>query len=367
MKVEILQENLILGLTLISRVVSSKIQMPILGNVLLETIDGQLKLSGTNLEISLNTTIGAKIITEGSFTVPARTFLEIVGSLPAGKITLEQSEGQLTVISGKFKAKINGIPASEWPKTTEGKSLPAGRQVKIDFLKFKELVNKTIIAVGTDEARPALTGMLVKSNGKELYMVATDGFRLSQTRIDLKSEEFTVIIPAKAMAEVARMEGKNLEITLTGNDAVFTLEDVTLTARLIAGNFPAYEKIIPQSCENFLTIDAVDLLKSVKLAGVFARDSANIVKFGVRSSELVVKSQAQQTGENQSEVEIKLDKPQEEELTIAFNYHYLLDLLTIAGDHELKFSFTNSLTAGLFELPGDKDFLHLIMPVRVQT
>lgn len=366
MKVEILQENLIVGLTLISRVVSSKIQMPILGNVLLETVDGQLKLSGTNLEISLNTTIGAKIVSEGSFTVPARTFLEIVGSLPGGKIVLDQSEGQLTVVSGKFKTKINGIPASEWPKTNN-ETKKEELRTKIDFKVFKELVNKTIISVGTDEARPALTGMLVKSSGKELYMVATDGFRLSQTRTEIKSEEFSVIIPAKAMLEVARMEGKELEITLTGNDVFFTLEDATLTARLIAGNFPAYEKIIPQSSENFLIVDAVDLLKSVKLAGVFARDSANIVKLAISNSQLAIKSQAQQTGENQSEVEVKLDKPQEEELIIAFNYHYLLDLLNIAGDHEVKFSFTNSLAAGLFEIIGDKDFLHLIMPVRVQS
>ncbi|MEK7127119.1 MAG: DNA polymerase III subunit beta, partial [Patescibacteria group bacterium] len=320
MKVEILQENLIKGLTLISHVVSSKIQMPILGNVLLETIDGQLKLTGTNLEISLTTSIGAKILTEGSFTVPARTFLEIIGSLPAGKITLEQIEGQLIVSSGKFKAKINGIPASEWPAVTKIET-KNNKNIKIDFSKFKELVSKTIIAVGTDDARPALTGILVKGNGKELTMVATDGFRLSQTRLLVECPEFSVIIPAKAMAEVSRMEGKAMEIQLAGNDAVFTLEDAVLSARLIAGNFPAYEKIIPQSSENFLTIDAVDLLKSVKLAGVFARDSANIVKLKINNLQCTIASQAQQTGENQSEVAIKLDKSQDEELIIAFNYH----------------------------------------------
>ncbi|MDO8515213.1 MAG: DNA polymerase III subunit beta [bacterium] len=366
MTLEILQENLIKGLSLVTRVTTGKIQMPILGNVLLETVDGQLKLSGTNLEISLNTVIGAKIITEGSFTVPSRTLTEIIAALPPGKIILELKEGQLIVISGKFSTKINGIPASEWPAVTkiENKN---NQNIKIDFSKFKELVSKTIISVGTDEARPALTGILVKSNGEELIMVATDGFRLSQTRLAVKSPDFSIIVPSKAMLEVSKMDGKSLEIEIGSNDAVFTIDDAVLTARLIAGNFPAYEKIIPQSSENSLIIDAVDLLKSVKLAGVFARDSANIVKFGVQNDKLVIKSQAQQTGENQSEVEIKLEKQQEEELIIAFNYHYLLDLLNIAGDHELKFSFTNSLTAGLFEIIGDKDFLHLIMPVRVQS
>jgi DNA polymerase-3 subunit beta len=365
MKIEILQENLIKGLTTVSRIIAGKIQLPILGNVLLETIDGQLKLTGTNLEISLETMIGAKILVDGSFTVPARTLTEIVGSLPAGKVVLERKEGQLVVTSGNFTAKINGIPASDWP-TLELKDNDKEIKFALDFLKFKEIVGKIIIAVGIDESRPALTGVLVKG-GNNLTLVTTDGFRLSQIITGIKTDEFAAVIPAKAIAEIARMEGKNLKISVSPNSVTFYLEETILVARLIAGNFPPYEKIIPRSLDNSITIDAPELLKAVKLAGIFARDSANIVKFVVHGSSLIVKSQAQQTGENENEIEIKNEKPQDEEFVIAFNFHYLMDLLNAVGDSELKFAYSTPLAAGLFEVVGNKDFLHLIMPVRVQN
>jgi DNA polymerase-3 subunit beta len=373
MKIEILQENLIKGLSAVSKVVSGKPPLAILGNLLLETVDGQLKLTGTNLEISLEFLVGAKVEQEGRFTVPARTLTEIIGSLPPGKITLEQKEGQLLVTMGKFTAKINGIPAAEWPQTETTKDEAAICRVKIDFSKFKELVFPTIIAVGTDDARPALTGILFKG-GKNLTLVATDGFRLSQVVSDLKTEDFSVIIPAKAVAEITRLEGKNLEMIIFPTRAVFNLEEVVLTTQLITGNFPPYEKIIPQSWENSGEIDAPELLKAVKLAGIFARDSANVIKFKIsaspasgQNSKFKIFAQAQQTGENENEIEIKTEKPQDEEFTIAFNYHYLLDLLTTVGDRPLRFAYTNSLTAGLFTIPKNNSFLHLIMPVRIQS
>ena len=367
MLIEVLQENLNIGLSLVSRVISGKIQMPILGNVLLTTENGQLKLTGTNLEITLTNLIGAKIITDGSFTVPARTFSEIIAALPPGKVSLEQKEGQLVVKSGKFVAKINGIPASDWPMTTKVEGQDKKIEFKLEFKKFKDLIAKTVIAVGTDEARAALTGVLVKGNGKELTFVATDGFRLSLNSHDQKTEEFSLIIPSKALLEISRMEGKTFNVEVLGNDAVFTLEDVTLTARLIAGNFPAYEKIIPKNLENDLIFDAQELLKAVKFAGVFARDSANIIKLAILNNQLSIRAQAQQTGENENAIEVKTTKPQTEEFVIAFNYHYLLDLLNAVSDCDLKFSYSSPLSAGLFQIPGDPTFLHLIMPVRVQS
>jgi len=365
--IEVLQENLSSGLTLVSRVISGKIQMPILGNVLLQTENGQLKLTGTNLDITLTTFIGAKIIKEGGFTVPVRTLTEIITALPLGKVQLEQKDGQLIVKTGKFVAKINGIPASDWPTETRLESKEKPTELKLDFKKFKEILGRTVIAVGTDEARPALTGVLVKSDGKTLTVVATDGFRLSLSTIEQKSDEFSVIIPAKALLEISRIEAKTISLKIIGTSAIFSLDDVTLSARLIAGNFPSYEKIIPNSPESNLSIEAIDLLKAVKLAGVFARESANIIKFGIFNSNMVVKAQASQVGENENEIEIKTDKPRSEEFVIAFNYHYLLDLLNAVGDADLKFFYSTPLSAGLFKITGDTTFLHLIMPVRVQT
>ncbi len=378
MKLEILQENLLKGLSMVGRVITSKPQMPVLANILLETDNGRLKLSATDLEISITTLIGVKILKEGKYTIPAKTFAELVGSLPPGKVEMELEEGQLAITAGRFKAKVNGVPAQEWPlKAMEGKKT-AGWKLEIAAEEFIVGVACTSFAAAADEGRPVLTGILFKLTDSGLTMVATDGFRLSVKKLaavkaEGKGEETrSFIIPVKALQEVARILSENkelkiLKINLTENSADFDLGDTQLSARLIEGLYPAYEKIIPGAPVIKARVGREELASGIRTAGVFARDSANIVKFVLNKSQFLVKAVAAQVGENESEIDAKIEGI-EEELAIAFNFHYLLDLLNCAGkSEELTLGFSGPLAAGMFKISDDQSFLHIIMPVRVQS
>ncbi len=373
MKLEILQENLSKALISASRLVSSRPALPILSNILLETVAGRLKISATNLETTLTLFLGAKILTAGSFTLPARSFTELIASLPAGKITLELSEGQMQILSGKSSAKINGIPASEWPAPTEVLA-KGGQTLETPSPDFISAVSQTAFSAATDDGRPVLTGVLfLPAVDGGLTLVATDGFRLSQKtlkvagQISLDSEK-PPIIPAKALSEAARLaaDSDKISLSLAKNQIIFSAEDVILSSRLIEGNFPAYEKIIPASHTLSVSLSSSDLLRAIRAASIFARDNANIIRFQISDSRFLIQSAAAQVGENQSELDAKITGDSKEEFIIAFNYHYLIDLLTIAGDQEIIVEFSTPLAAALFKMDKTPDFLHLIMPVRVQ-
>lgn len=381
MKLEILQENLIKGLSVVGRAVTSKPQIPILANILLATEEGRLKITATNLEIGITTWVGAKVLKEGAFTVPARTFIELVSTLPAGKVELELTEGQLLITAGGFKAKINGIPAAEFPSTGQDKAEEARKNIlELDTGDFVEAVNKTSFSAAMDESRPVLTGVLFKFTEKGLDLVATDGFRLSLKKLEGgslkgKTEEFEKmpIVPVKALLEAARIVGeskdrKTVKISFSPAEVKFLLEDVWVTARLIEGNFPSYEKIIPEKGSLKITADSQSLGRAVRTAGIFARDSANIVKFVKGSSaNFIVKANAAQVGENETEVEAKMEGD-DIDLAIAFNYRYLLDFLGSLGKEEqVIMEFSGPLAPGVFRIPSDPEFLHIIMPVRVQN
>ncbi|PJC28555.1 DNA polymerase III subunit beta, partial [Candidatus Shapirobacteria bacterium CG_4_9_14_0_2_um_filter_40_11] len=240
MKVQILQENLNKGLTIASRSISAKAQLPVLANVLLKTDKNRLQISATNLENGVSLWLGAKIEKDGETTIPARILSEIVSSLPAGKIDLEVTENSLSFSSGGYTAKLNGISASEFPKqptySTENLfSIPAE--------KLLLAIGQVAFSAATDEGRPVLTGVLIKIKGKELSMVATDGYRLSLRRMELDAlvkEEVSVILPAKTLLEVARIiaeeKGQNGQISLgytkEQNQVVFVFPDLELYSRV---------------------------------------------------------------------------------------------------------------------------------------
>lgn len=378
MKLEILQENLSRGLNLVSRVLATRPQMAILSNILLRTKNGQLEITASNLETTVTTTIGAKIETQGEFTVPGRTILEVVSGLAAEKLSLELDEGSLLISGGKFKAKLAGTPASEFPKLTET-ATAGGLSWKFEKKTFLEAIGRTVFSAATDESRAVLTGVLFNAGKGGLTLAATDGFRLSVVKLPFRSqEEVKFILPAKTLLEVSRIlnEGKekdtkepeiSLSVLSESNQVIFDLGEVKIYSRLIAGSFPDYEKIIPPNSMIKITVISEELLKSIKLSAVFARDAANIVKLKIKNQKLKISANAAQVGENESEMDIQTEKGGEEEFAIAFNYRYLLDLLNSVNSLEITAEFTGPLASGVFRLPKDENFLHLIMPVRVQS
>ncbi|MCL4397926.1 DNA polymerase III subunit beta [Patescibacteria group bacterium] len=375
MELEVLQENLNRGLNTVARVLASRPQVAILSNILLRTETGQLQITASNLETTIMTSIGAKIEAAGEYTVPGRTFLELVAGLPAEKLTISQKDGVLTLSGGKFKGKIAGTPATEFPKLVPEEKTKA--QWKIDKKAFQEGVSKVAFAAGQDESRAVLTGVLFSSDEVGLTLAATDGFRLSVNKIPAEGgqKETKFIIPAKTLAEVNRLLGEEkgenekafLMIYLPEiNQVAFDLGEIKIYSRLIAGNFPDYEKIIPANSTIQVTAATEEFSKAIKLASIFARDSANIVKLKIDKGKLKISANAPEVGENESEIDITVKKGADEEFVVAFNYRYLLDLFVAVGSTELIIDFNGPLTAGVFRLPKDDNFLHIIMPVRVQ-
>lgn len=374
MKLSVLQENLAKALSITSRSVSAKAQLPALSNILLATDRGRLKLSATNLETGINYWLGAKIEKEGTISIPAKILTEFVSSLPAEKIELETKENSLSLVCGSYQATFIGLPASEFPlvptlKDKETASFPSEELFKA--------ISQVVFAAAQDEGRPVLTGVLLLVKDGELILVATDGYRLSLKKMgkmkglqEVKEFIKGLIIPSRTLAEVGKIisdqeQGKEigLAITPSSNQIIFSTNEAEVISRLIEGGFPEFEKIIPEKGTTKMIIDTAEFLKAVRTASIFARESANIVKLKIQNSKLKISANAPQVGENLIDLEVTQEG---EDNKIAFNSRYLLDLLNSVDSEQISFEMTTPLNPGVFTPVGDKSYRHIIMPVRVQ-
>ena len=377
MKVSLLQENLSQAVNRVSRVVASKAQLPVLGNILLTTEKGRLRLSATNLETGMSIWLGAKVEKEGRFTVPARVLGELVGSLPKDTVELELKQDELKIKCGRFKAKVNGMAADEFPKMPSlrgSKKREGEERFEIKGGVLAEAVEQVGFAAATDETRPVFTGVKLELMGKDLRMAATDGYRLSIKQVaglGIKNNKYLdkgLVVPARALMEAAKMiegEEKQVEVAVTdkGSQMILGFDEVEVISRLIEGEFPDFEKIVPETSTTTAELEREELVGAVKAAAIFARDSANIVKMQIKSKGLVISANAPQVGENEVGLEAKITG---EENEIAFNCRYLLEMLGAVKTERLRFEMTGALNPGMFRIPGDKSFQHVIMPVRVQ-
>ena len=373
MKLQILQENLNHGLSTAFRTISTKAQLPVLANVLLRTDKNGLQISATNLETGINIKLGAKVEEEGEITIPAKILTEVIASLAAGKIDLESKENSLNISTNGYEASFNGIPATEFPKLP---TYSLENLFSFPSDKLLESINQVAFAAATDEGRPVLTGVLVKIEGKTLSLIATDGYRLSLKTIEIETavkEKISLLLPAKSLMETARILAENKEgkektikmgFTKEQNQVVFVFPELDLFSRVIEGDFPAYEKIIPQNFSTRLVLDREGFSKEVKVVSIFARDSANIIKFKVKKSALEMSANSPQIGENKSSLEAKLEGDEGE---IAFNSRFLQGFLGAVTKPEISLEINGPLSPGAFRMVGDDSFLHIIMPVRLQT
>lgn len=371
MKVFLLSENLQKKLPFVNHAVSLRSQLPILLNLLIEAKGGKIKISSTDLEIGIQVELPANVEEEGIITVPAKIFTELISSLPQEKVLLETKQGSLEVKTQKTKSSFQTIPGEEFPKLYQEKG------EKIISLKKEELnknFTKVVFAASTDTSRPALSGILIKKEENGFLLVATDGYRLSlKKQKETKNDNISdfkghFLIPARAIKEILGLKDQeeNIEIyVLNKNNQIFIEQtNIVLVGRLIDAEFPLYEKIIPQTFSTRFFIDKEELQKAVKMCAIFARETANIIKFLIKKDKLIVSANMPSVGENTVETDIKLEGDENE---IAFNARYLLDFLTYINEENLVFEMTGSLNPGVFKIKDDSSFLHLIMPIRVQS
>jgi DNA polymerase III subunit beta len=372
MQLSLLQENFNLALQNVSRFVSSKSQLPILSNILISTDEGRLKLSATNLEVGINYWIGAKIEKEGSTTIPNREITEFISYLSSGKIDLSLDENNLLKItSSRAESTFATIPATDFPVLP---SLDQKTAFDIDLSLFNQAISQIAFSAAIDDTRPVLTAVLCQFTPNNITLVTTDGFRLSQKVIKLveplslkDDQPISFLIPQKTLLEITKLSktAKKLQMGLTsdGHQMVFVLEDLELVSRLIEGDYPDYQRIIPESFSKKVFINKSEFTQAVKIASVFAQKSANVVKFSLQKSKLILSANAPQLGQNQASVEAKFEG---DPLEIAFNYKFVSDFLTVCKGEEIIIELNESLTPGFFHDQSDPNFTHIIMPVRIQ-
>jgi len=376
MKVTILQENLARGLGIVSRAVSPRSTLPVLANIMIATDEGRLRLSATNLEMGITCWIAARIEEEGSTTVPARTFADLVNTLPGDQValTLDTSTQTLNVRSGTSTNDIKGIDAQEFPPMPVPDMEGA---VQLNVVDFREMIHQVVFAASTDEARPVLMGVLVIVEGEQITMAAADGFRLSVRSAILStpaSQPVNIIVPARALSELARIASDGEEtiamvVPKGRGQVIFRVKDAELVSQLIDGTFPDYQQIIPRSFKSRTLVSTASLLKACKQAEIFAREGSNVARLDIKAaqgemepSEVEISATSEETGKNETIVEATVDGSG---VLIAFNVKYLREALEVIRTPNVALETSAANAPGVIRPVGEDDFLHVIMPMHL--
>jgi DNA polymerase-3 subunit beta len=375
MKISVLQENLAHGLNIVSRAVSPRSTLPVLANVLVATDEGRLRLSATNLELGITCWIGAKIEDEGSTTVPARTFTDLVSTLANDRVdmALNVRTQTLNVRCGTSNTDIKCIDAQEFPPMPVP-DLENG--IPINVTDLKEMIQQVVFAASTDEARPVLTGVLFTVQGNKVSLSAADGFRLSIRKAELSSpveRPFSAIIPARALSELARIAAdgdQTLTMTMPAGrgQVIFRMKDVELASQLIEGSFPDLEQVIPRSYRTRTVLSTSQFLKACKQAEIFAREGSHIARINVtpggelQPGSVDISGQSEETGYNQTQVDASIEGPA---ILIAFNVRFLREILDVVKTPNVALETTADTSPGVIRPVGEEGFLHVIMPMHL--
>ncbi len=372
MKLSVMQENLARGLQVVSRAVPSRSTLPVLNNVLLRTEDGGLKLTATNLEIGMTYWVPGKIEEDGATTTPARLLTDIVAGLPANeKVDLEvQPQETLHIQAGHFETRVKGIDAEEFPAIPTAGEKPTTR---IPQNVLRKALGEVTFAAATDEARPILTGVLARFEGTSLTLAAADNYRIAVKTLDVMDpvEETSIVIPARALDALVRVLGDtedpvDLVLSPARNQILFHVEGIDLVSRLIDGQFPNYQQVLPKSCTTKATVDREELLKAVRLASFIVSTAANIVKLHVgrdAANGLTVTSAAD-IGDNQGEIEASVEG---DGTAISFNARYLIDVLSNVPAEQFSIELNGPLSPGVFRPMDDAQYVHVVMPVKTTS
>jgi len=361
------QQQLLKGIQTVSRVVSSRTTMPILANVLLETMKEGVRLVATDLELGIQTVVPATVKKGGAITLPARLLGEIIGNLPEAAVDLRVQEGgaQVEIQCQDTSVEVVGLPAADFPLVPEP---DATLVATLEAGLLRTMIRQTAFAVSTDETRPFLTGVFVATEDQTMRLVATDGGRLALRTAVLGQrvkQKFAVIVPVKTMHELARaLSGTTGEATvaLAESHLVCTLPEVRLVSRLIAGQFPDYQSVIPQRYKQRLRLQTERFLQAIRRAAVTARDSANVVRLVARESELTLTSSTPEVGKTVEKLSVQAEG---EAVEVAFNARYLIDCLSILETDELIFELTGPLSPGAIRPVDQQDYVYVLAPVRV--
>jgi DNA polymerase-3 subunit beta len=369
-----LQENLKQGLMLVAHLARKNINLPILNNVLIRVEGGKIRLAVTNLEIGIISAIRGKIEAEGALTVNSRVISDCISLLPNQKVELRQKGNELLVSCGNYQAKIKGQTAEEFPLIPE---VDRSGCFSAPVETVKNALTQVIFAAPPNEARPELSGALFAFAGQSLTLAATDSYRLAEKKIRAKSnnqEEKKIIVPTKTLQELLRIlsaspadgaeeGGGELKFHFSDNQILFTYGSTELVSRLIEGQYPDYQQIIPLASKTKVIIERQELLRAVKVASLFSKTGIDDINldFPPGKNQVVVSSASGQAGENITKLS---DKVSGEGNSLVVNYRYLLEGLANMEKDLVKIEVVDGNTPCLIKPEQDENYLYIIMPIK---
>ena len=375
MEISAPQDLLQRSLGQVSRAVATKTTFPVLSNVLIEAIDDSLKLSATNQEIGITSWVPAQVDEPGKVTVDARLLSEFVNSLPPEPVRLSTEPGRwlLKVAGLGADAEINGIDPEEFPLLPRAEA--GAYSVTVEPQSFREMIGQVEFAAASDDSRPVLAGVLIRFEDDRITLAAADGFRLAVREGALTApvaERLDIIVPARAMRELARIIGDRtepLELTITPNrgQLLVRTEDTEFYSRLIDGTFPDFRQIVPREFATRLEMGRDDFLAAVRRAGFFARDNNDVVRLSAKpgSEELMpgnveVSATAAERGSSQSMLTASVEGPEGQ---IAFNSRYLVDVLSVLRAGRVVLGMNGANQAGVVRPLDTDSYTYVVMPM----
>jgi DNA polymerase-3 subunit beta len=375
MKVYLPQEELHRYSQIVARGVSGRSTQPVQNNVYLEARPGSLRMVASDLEfLHLEAEVPAEVEEEGAVTVPARLLVEVTASLPAAEVLLRGVEqNSLAVECQRSKYEIRGLPPEDFAMLPP---LDGAVQVSLSQKLLHRLLSQTIFAVSRDETRPILTGVHITLAPGRLEMVATDTYRLARCLVTPETvpgfepiaieEERRAIVAARALREVQHLlaadSDEPVQVGLGENLVEFRVGPVKIASRLIEGRFPNYERVIPTEYEKLVLARVADLQQALRRTLIVAREDANRVVFRAAGEIMTLSAESPDVGRAEEEVEIELEG---EEVEIAFNARYLLDVLEALGTEKVRMELTGSMNAGCLKPEGDPSYLYVLMPMQI--
>lgn len=366
MRFTITREKLQEGLAAVAGSIPTRTTLPVLSNLLIETDDGGIRFSGTDLDTAVAVKVPAEVEEPGAITAPARKLQEIARELPPSPVVIATQGDAITLSSGRTRFRLNGLPKDEFPAFP---AVPFESSWKLTGADLNQLISHVAFAVSTEETRPILNGVLWELREGEMRMVATNGHRLAKMTITREGTGGTgdLIVHPRALAQVQKLFSANdeVEVARSENHLGFRGEGVQIYTRLIEGPYPNYDQVIPKDNDKVLVADKAALNGAIRRMAIVASDQTHRIRLSLGGPMLKFSVQTPDLGEASEEMPIEYDGAP---LEIGFNANYLLELLRYMPADEVKLSFKAPERAATMEPVGNEDtpeFLCLVMPLRL--
>ncbi len=374
MRIKTTQNELFKSLQIAQGVISIRTTLPILSYFLLSAKNEKISLFSTDLEVGVRCGVLGEIIEEGVIALPGKRVLELIREFPKGEIEISTEKNITTIKSAKARVRINALPPDDFPDFPE----IVGQKVGIKGDLLKSMIQKTILAVSKEESRYTLTGVFLLMRGDGIEMVGTDGRRLSLVEetigLDSTKQKKSCILPLKTCNEILRIMGDE-ELSLTLGEKQINIiqtrqtkakeeaqENVSLTSRLIEGEFPDYNKVIPKNFQQKIMIDRQELIEAVTRAYILTKEKGGSVKFDVQKDALTISSKVSEVGESSEQISVK---NAEKEVQIAFDPEYVLDALKVIDSKEVFLGLNSTKEAALFRPMDNEKFVYVLMPMEL--